>query len=341
MNGQRLMMLVAAASATAILVLTFFGEELGTRRVPPQVAAPPPPELAAPPVNAAAPSAPVVDVSPTPPQTDPRFELVRISRTCRAYFSGVSDPGALVTVRSSQGGELGRVTANAEGEWSFVPDLALAVGVHQLELQSQIMEGAVRASNNQVSLTVPDCASPSNENSAQIVLELGLRPDQAVNLPPPPGDVENDEPQGISILEFDYKENKLTVAGRSRTGRVIQIYLNNEPKGSTRVGQGGRWSLMLEQEVLPGLYTVRAEPIIEAKKTPASVGLRRNPDLGPRYMGEVIVQPGMTAWEIAEAVYGNGGLYPRILRANGLEDESQVQAGMRLRIPAPRPERSN
>lgn len=326
MNGQRIMMGVAIIAGLLILVLTFFGEELGTRRQPPQVAAPPPPGLAQP-------QSPATPIGPAEPPTPPQFELVRISRTCNAIFAGTSMPGALVTVKTSAGGEIGRVTASQDGDWTLVPDLPLPQGDHEVSLEAEASSVSLQ-SDVVARFTVPDCRQQQTSSEVRLVVQLGFRPGQTKSFPPPLGDDDNAEPKGLSIRSFNYAEGGvLSLQGRSRERRIIQIYLNSEPRGSARVEPGGRWSITLADPVPPGLYTIRAEPVEEVKKTAGSIGLVRDRKLGPNFMGRVTVKPGMTAWEIAEAVYGDGALYPIILRANKLSDETGVQAGMTLLIP--------
>jgi nucleoid-associated protein YgaU len=83
---------------------------------------------------AATPALPAPAITPQPVR--PKFDVVRVSPTGNAVIAGRAEPRAEVTV-SDQNKEVGKVTADARGEWVLVPEKALKAGVHELSLASR------------------------------------------------------------------------------------------------------------------------------------------------------------------------------------------------------------
>jgi len=69
----------------------------------------------------------------------PKFDVVRISPTGHAVIAGRAQPYAEVTV-SDKEKELGKVKADARGEWVLIPKNSFKSGAHELSISSRIIE---------------------------------------------------------------------------------------------------------------------------------------------------------------------------------------------------------
>src|SRR5258708_336203 len=84
----------------------------------------------------------------TPPQAltapvpgAPSFDVVRVNPRGEAVIAGRAAPGAEVRVLDGDR-EIGRVTADRNGEWVLVPKEPLPPGSHQLTLSARGKDGA-------------------------------------------------------------------------------------------------------------------------------------------------------------------------------------------------------
>lgn len=115
--------------------------------LPPKVASIAPSAPAAPRTQAAVPAQPTGPAKPT-------FDIVRISPQGTGVVAGRGVPGAVIIVRQGDH-ELGRATANANGEWVLVPEAPLPPGATELTLAERLPSGQQVAGEGTVVLVVP------------------------------------------------------------------------------------------------------------------------------------------------------------------------------------------
>jgi hypothetical protein len=122
--------------------------------------------VASAPVKPAAPSVPaaVAPVGMKEP-VKPSFDIVRVSPTGEAVVAGRAEPGATVAV-TSNGTEIGRVQADAAGQFVILPSKPLPSGGQALELSARSGAGPESQAVAPVLVVVPD----------RPVLAAGLKP---------------------------------------------------------------------------------------------------------------------------------------------------------------------
>src|SRR5690349_5517748 len=128
-----------------------------------QSSAVPPP--AAPPQAATAPA-------PAAPSGAPSFDVVRVNPQGEAVIAGRAAPGAEVRVLDGDR-EIGRVTADRNGEWVLVPKEPLPPGSHQLTLSAHGKDGTTSKSEGVVAMLVPERkAAPSAAPDSSVAVLL-------------------------------------------------------------------------------------------------------------------------------------------------------------------------
>lgn len=270
--------------------------------------------------------------------TAPSFDIVRISDVdCTAVTAGRAEPGATVTLLAN-GEALATIQADANGEWAYYVERSLAAGSVALSLRAE-RGGRAAESDSEVILVVPDCDRPSDGDSAIALLAPKDRTDTVILQSPKSG---SDEPGGTGALkvgkvDYDDKGN-VTVSGSGAPDREVRAYVDGKLVGRTRADAGGRWLLVPETEIAPGVYDLRVDEVDESGKVLARVELpfaRAEPgslDLGRQ---RVIVQPGNSLWRIARSTYGQGIRYTVIYRANEdrIRDPDLIYPGQVFRLP--------
>jgi hypothetical protein len=132
--------------------------------------------------------------------------------------------------------------------------------------------------------------------------------------------------KGELVLEaIDYGADGGTViSGRGPPGSRLLIYLDNRLIGDITAGKDGRWELVLNRPLAPGLYSLRIDQVDPDGKVIARVEtpfVRAETLVAKPGEDFVIVQPGNSLWRIARRTLGRGIRYTLIFEAN----QSQIR----------------
>lgn len=351
MNRPLIVALAGAVVVIIALILTFtvgFEEEEAAT-----VASPPPPP-------AATVSQPARTSSTLPPPASteegmmpedghlkPSFDVVRIDRQGNAVMAGRAAPESEVIITDG-GQELGRVRADARGEWVFLPDKPLAPGTRELALRSVGDEEAqVAAAEGSVVLVVPEPDAGDDRPPLAVQTTPG-GPSRVLQAPAPvlaeagmqdaPGTPAEPGPTVIDVVDYDADGN-LSFGGRATPGAVVQGYVDNRFAGRTVADADGRWTITPEHPVAPGQHVLRADTLGPDGAVAARAEI---PFLRPESLyvpdGEraVVVQPGNSLWRIARRTLGSGADYTIIYEANRaqIRDPDLIYPGQVILLPS-------
>jgi hypothetical protein len=298
-------------------------------------APPPPPSIARP----AAPAGPAVPDITAPDR--PSFDVVRINPAGDAVMAGRAAPNSLVIILDGER-EIGRVQADARGEWVFVPSQPLSPGTRELSLSAQSADGTKLSSEKVVVLAVPergrDLAGRPSEASvplAMITPRDGTGPATVLQSPTMrPG-----ESGKLGLDVIDYSERgPMVMAGRGAPGTNVEVYLDNRPVGQAAVGNDGTWTVTPDKPVAPGQYTVRVDQLGKDGRVTARVEMpftRGGADQIGTGETQVVVQPGNSLWRIARRTYGAGTRFTLLYEANKdqIRDPDLIYPGQLFVVP--------
>ena len=311
----------------------------------------------APPSETAPPAQPAPETAAARP-VRPSFDIVRINPQGDTVMAGRAEPGARVQILDG-GKVLGEATADARGEWVFVPAEPLPPGNRQLSLRVLGTGGrpAVTSDSNVV-LAVPEkgkdiAGRPSEEPSQPLALKVpseGGGATQVLQKPTPrpkptptptaPAPAPAPAPLAVTIDAVDYDDRgRLDVIGTGAPDGQVHLYLNNEFLGRSPTGADGRWRQSPERTVAPGVYSVRADQVDDAGKVLARIEVvfARSTLLTDVPPGTLfVVQPGNSLWRIARRTYGRGIRFTVIYEANRnqIRDEDLIYPGQVFRLPS-------
>ncbi len=345
---------------------------------PPASAAPqavPPPSVASTP--AAPPATPPASAPPTPATAEtrrpapPSFDIVRINARGQAVMAGRAEPGSEIVIRDGDA-EIGRVTADARGEWVFVSDRPLSPGGRELTLTMRAKDGQELTSVSSVVLVVPERgqdvagrpATPQTERPIALLVpgaDAAPRVLQAPAATPPAAatpattDAAPAAPQpiptapsegtrapaagalGLEIVDYD-DEGQVRFTGTAPARAAVRVYVDNAPVGDVLAGPDGRWTLSPSVAVPAGTHALRLDQMTPQGRVAARVELPfQRASLPPEALreGKVVVQPGQSLWRIARARYGKGAQYIVIYEANrdAIRDPARIYPGQIFDLP--------
>ncbi|MEE2694331.1 MAG: Ig-like domain-containing protein [Pseudomonadota bacterium] len=276
--------------------------------------------------------------------TIPSFDVVTINPGGHSVLAGRAEPGATVRIRIN-GKIIGTTTADASGEWVFIPQDSLAEGVQEIDLVSETSPGGEVHSAKVVVAIIPEkvaLAEDSVEDKAGspvavLMARDGQGLDQILQGKQLAEGLAAERALTLDILNYDAR-GQIDFSGQGLPDKEIRAYINNQLIGIAKVSPDGTWQLTPEDHVQAGLYNLRIDQIdlagnvISRLETPFSMASFERPTEGE---GLVVVQPGNSLWRIARRLYGQGIRYTTIFVANKeqIRDPSLIYPGQIFVVP--------
>lgn len=274
----------------------------------------------------------------------PSVDVVRVDKNGALVMAGRAQPGETLTVQNG-GTPIGTVTADANGQWVFLPDAPIASGVHQLSVARQGADKSDAGQRTTVLLSLPNAgtaeatasvagAAPGSplQSGPMVVLSQGNTPPRLLLAPPGshPG------PVGLDVVQYDEK-GRIRFTGHAQPGRTVRLYVNDKALGDAVADAKGVWSLAPSEDLAPGLYKLRTDELAPSGKVVArSETPFARADAGRALApGQAIVQPGDCLWTIARRGYGHGVEYTAIFAQNldQIRDPDKIYPGQAFHMP--------
>lgn len=254
-------------------------------------------------------TAPAALPGPAAPAGAPSVDVFRIEPDGSYIMAGRARGGDEVVLRDGDR-VLGRVTAEPDGEWVFVPLEPLEPGDYTLTLEAR-RGGEVVTAPDDLVVVVPrrgrDIAGRQAPGGDALALlsPRATGPTKVLQAPPAPrdsvapagpreaagatGPAETvtagaapgrtaatvppgpaDLPVSVDVIDYD-NEGQVNFAGRSDPGERVQVYLDNELVGRAEVDDEGVWRLKPEGPVAPGTYDLRVDLVRDTGRVRARV----------------------------------------------------------------------
>jgi len=269
--------------------------------------------------------------APAAPSGAPSFDVVRVNPQGEAVIAGRASPGAEVRVLDGDR-EIGRVTADRNGEWVLVPKEPLPPGSHQLTLSARDKDGGTSKSEGVVAMLVPERkaapGTPPQDSVAVLLPRSGEGAPRALQLPA-------GRKFALDIIEYD-AAGKVQMLGRAVPEARIEIYLDDRLSGRGSADTAGAWSITLDHSVPQGHYRLRIEALDKGGQSLGRLALKFDRGAPPEGYAAFDVQPGNNLWRLAERSFGEGQRYTEIFQANQgkIRDPNLIYPGQVFAVPA-------
>ena len=227
----------------------------------------------------------------------PVVDVVRVGESGNGMIAGRAEPMAEIPILADNQ-ELGRATADAHGEWVFVPSLPFASGAWRLTL-------AGGAPDAPVVLVVPE-RDPSG------AFAFKSAPGRASKLLQGPSAMgEAVSKLAFSLVDRD-RDGRLYVSGSAEAESIIHLYLDNRFVGRARADSAGGW-LLAARAPRQGSHTLRADQVDSKGKVMVRVEQPWQPgdDLTSAAPVAAVKATG-GAWRVALHTSDGGGAYAMI-----------------------------
>jgi nucleoid-associated protein YgaU len=269
-------------------------------------------ETAAPPSQVQAQAAAGVASKPEAPA----FDIVRVTPKGDTVIAGRAAPDAEITV-TANGAAIGHARADAQGQWTMVPEKPLGPGLQTLTLSEASAGGGTAGGDKPVVVVVPqtETEAASVQHSGIAAAPLALQ----IPMNGPAQVIQGASRRlGLDTLDYDEKGD-VSFAGSAPPQAAIRTYVDTKPVGETKADASGRWTMAVAGTVATGDHSVRVDQVDANGRVAARIELpfqRAEVPVADLGAGHFVVQPGQNLWRIARRVYGQGTRYTVIYEAN-------------------------
>ena len=256
----------------------------------------------------------------------PSFDVVRIDPKGNLVMAGRAQPGATVIILDGDK-EIGRVTADAHGEWLYLPSAPVAPGTRQFSLKTPGADGKDLFSQNVVVMSVPE------RNGEILIVEQSRDGGKSRVLQGPQAVAGK-----LAVEGVDYgADGKFAVSGKAEPGANVQVYLDNDFLGRATADADGRWQMEPKAKATAGKHALRADQVGPNNNVLSRVEVPFTLDQSQIDMaaGEITVIKGNSLWVIARRVYGQGIMYTLIYDANNgqIKNPDLIYPGQVFKLP--------
>ncbi len=259
-------------------------------------------------------------------------------------MAGRAAPGAEVILRAN-GREIGRVRADAQGQWVFAGGPRLPFGDQEITLAVLVPGGREIAGANAILVVVaarPSAPEPTQAAGGATVAAAttALPPSAAIAPAAPaaatapivlmtsaqaaprllqaPGRTGGPARLGLDLVDYD-NAGEIRFAGAAPPGSTVRIYVNDAFVADATPDAAGRWSAIPGAQVPQGDHRLRLDQMDPHGRVLARVEMpfqRARVEAGTGAADRVVVQPRQSLWRIARRAYGRGVRYTEIFEAN-------------------------
>jgi hypothetical protein len=242
-------------------------------------------------------------------------------------MAGKAQPGAVVIILDGDK-EIGRVTADARGEWVYLPNTPVPPGTRQFSLKTPGPGGKDLFSQNVVVMTVPE------HNGEVLVVEQARDGGKSRVLQGPNAPASG----SLTVEAIDYSaDGKFALSGKAEPGSTIQVYLDNQFMGRAVATDKGAWEVEPTSKAAAGKHNIRIDQlgannnVIGRLEVPFTL----DPAQANMPAGAVTVVYGNSLWRIARRTYGEGVAYTMIYEANKdqIKDPNLIYPGQVFNLP--------
>ncbi len=247
------------------------------------------------------------------------FDVVRIDRDGVSVLAGRAQPNQKIRIYNEDN-LIGEGVSDRLGQWVITIDEEIPNEILNLKISTTNENSEIEIFSDQI-VTIMPIENLNNQIESDITDEIILltQENEASRILSDDPSFLQDE-SVVNIRTIDYDEEKLILSGNAEANTEVNAYIDNKFVGKTLSDNLGKWSLNIDENIIPGDYEIRADMVddqdfVIARTSTKFTRLFDGID-NSLQLNTITIEPGDNLWNISRKKYGSGMQYTVIYLAN-------------------------
>ena len=247
------------------------------------------------------------------------FDVVRIDRDGVSVLAGRAQPNQKIRIYNEDN-LIGEGVSDRLGQWVITIDVEIPNEILNLKISTTNENSEIEVFSDQIVTIMPieNLNSPIEPDVTDEIILLTQENEASRILSDDPSFLQDESV--VNIRTIDYDEEKLILSGNAEANTEVNAYIDNKFVGKTLSDNLGKWSLNIDENIIPGDYEIRADMVddqdfVIARTSTKFTRLFDGID-NRLQLNTITIEPGDNLWNISRKKYGSGMQYTVIYLAN-------------------------
>tara|TARA_B100001057_G_scaffold142269_1_gene141985 strand:+ start:3686 stop:4732 length:1047 start_codon:yes stop_codon:yes gene_type:complete len=266
------------------------------------------------------------------------FDVVRIDNNGVSVLAGKSSPNQIIKIYKDDL-FIAEGLSDNQGNWVITLEDDIPNEILNLRISTTDPSKQIEVFSDQIVTIMPNKIVDKVENfSSDENIVLLTQEDKASQILSDDPSFLQDETM-VDIRSIDYSEEKLVLGGNAEANKEVNAYIDNKYVGSVISNNLGKWTLNIDENIVPGEYEIRADMVDDQRFVIARTSTkftRLFDDIDGNFgLNTITIEPGDNLWNISRTKYGTGMQYTVIYLANSnqIVDPDLIFPGQVLMVP--------
>ena len=266
------------------------------------------------------------------------FDVVRIDNNGVSVLAGKSSPNQIIKIYKDDLFIADGLSDNL-GNWVITLEDDIPNEILNLRISTTDPSEQIEVFSDQIVTIMPNKIVDKVENfSSDENIVLLTQEDKASQILSDDPSFLQDESM-VDIRSIDYSDEKLVLGGNAEANKEVNAYIDNKYVGSVISNNLGKWTLNIDENIVPGEYEIRADMVDDQRFVIARTSTkftRLFDDIDGNFgLNTITIEPGDNLWNISRIKYGTGMQYTVIYLANSnqIVDPDLIFPGQVLMVP--------
>ncbi|MEL0184961.1 MAG: LysM peptidoglycan-binding domain-containing protein [Hyphomicrobiales bacterium] len=247
------------------------------------------------------------------------FDVVRIDRDGVSVLAGRAQPNQKIRIYNEDN-LIGEGVSDRLGQWVITIDEEIPNEILNLKISTTNENSEIEVFSDQIVTIMPieNLNNPIEPDITDEIILLTQENEASRILSDDPSFLQDESV--VNIRTIDYDEEKLILSGNAEANTEVNAYIDNKFIGKTLSDNLGKWSLNIDENIIPGDYEIRADMVddqdfVIARTSTKFTRLFDGID-NSLQLNTITIEPGDNLWNISRKKYGSGMQYTVIYLAN-------------------------
>lgn len=247
------------------------------------------------------------------------FDVVRIDRDGVSVLAGRAQPNQKIRIYNEDN-LIGEGVSDRLGQWVITIDEEIPNEILNLKISTTNENSEIEVFSDQIVTIMPieNLNNPIEPDITDEIILLTQENEASRILSDDPSFLQDESV--VNIRTIDYDEEKLILSGNAEANTEVNAYIDNKFVGKTLSDNLGKWSLNIDENIIPGDYEIRADMVddqdfVIARTSTKFTRLFDGID-NSLQLNTITIEPGDNLWNISRKKYGSGMQYTVIYLAN-------------------------